>query len=222
MKNRSLKFISTTILSLYLSISNAEELTLFKDFHYGEDISNFTTKKGFMDCSSEFGQSALCIDNIKFFGYDFTAALLFSDEKLKRISLLSDFDESIYKTLIASLPKNGFHAVIIQGKSERFDVIEEYKNKDNIESFKSKITSFESVQLTKGQVTYCFIEQPAVEIKKYPNAVTAISKLPKQTREIDFSVVEEDDSAVMILTFSLPKVFIDEVKSSGRVSDEKF
>jgi hypothetical protein len=222
MKIKTLKALSTTIFGLYFSVSHADELPLFKDFQYGQNISEFTTKKDFTDCSEEVGQSAICTDNIKFFGYDFTAALLFSDKKLTRVSLVSDFDESKYKTLIASLPKNGFNLVVIQGKSDRLDVIEAFNQKESLDSFKSKLTSFESVQLSQGQVTYSFVERPAVELKQYPDAVTAINKSPRQTREIDFMVEEEDTPPQMILTFSLPKVFINEIKNGGRVSEEKF
>jgi hypothetical protein len=196
---------------------NAKGAVLFKQYKYGQSISEFPVGNEYEDCSADMGKLARCAEGIDFMGSQYSLALIFQDNALESVSLFTEFSEDIYRKLMASLPKNGFTLSVMQGESERLDVIETI-NKESRDVSISKISAFESINLSGGQLTYVFLESPIEDLKKYKGAVDAITKLPAKTRELDMTVAEDEESAQIVLKFGLPKITMRSVK----VSKEKF
>gem|GEM_PF-300143 len=205
------------------SFAGAKNTVLFKQYKYGQPISEFPIGSLYEDCSSDVGQSARCAGEVEFMGEKYSTTLVFSDSKLSSVSLVTDFSVETYGKLMASLPKNGFNLALMQGKSDRLDLIETASKGGQSQSdFISKISAFESVNINGGQLAYAFVELPRSELNKYKSTVDALMKMPSKTRELDLTVFEDDESAYIDLTFTLPKLALQELSASGEVSKEAF
>src|SRR3546814_1703292 len=67
--------------AMALCTSALADDALFKEHVYGAPFSKYSNQAGYYDCSVEIGATALCIDDVKFVGHAFTAALLFRSEE---------------------------------------------------------------------------------------------------------------------------------------------
>lgn len=204
-----------------ISSVDAKDATLFRQFKYGQPIRDFPVGSQYEDCSADIGQSARCVEEIEFMGEKYSAAFVFSDNELASVSLVANYSEETYRKVMASLPKNGFNLALMQGTTGRLDLIETI-NKEGQSAFVSKISGFESVNLQSGRLTYIFVELPGSELKEYKSAVDAVTKMPVKTRELDFTVSENDGAASIILKFTLPRLDIHKMSTSGKASTEKF
>jgi len=84
----------------------AAEVKLFKKYAYGAPVSEFNTQPGYYDCSADVGPGAICLDDVEFVGSKFTAALVFSGDKLYMLSLIREFDNDTYTKTMGALAKS--------------------------------------------------------------------------------------------------------------------
>ncbi|RUQ39249.1 MAG: hypothetical protein EKK69_09815 [Candidatus Competibacteraceae bacterium] len=229
-------FISTLLTITFLVITigfmpglfaqTTNNPSLFKEYIYDTPSSVFLEKDGYYDCSDDTGDAARCMDNVDFVGHKFTIHLMFTDQHLTSVTLITDdFNQDVYLRIAGALGKT-FTPCMLQGATERLDLIELARTSQSKSDFQSKMSSFESVNLSNGELTYIFVELPGSDIRGKKNAIEAIMSAPANTRTAELSVEEdtEDNSkATLSINFTLPKLSLE--KMNKKMSDapvEKF
>lgn len=179
------------------------EDALFKEHIYGASFSTYSNQAGYYDCSAEIGATALCVDDVKFVGHSFTAALLFSGEKLYMVSLLSSFEQQAYVQAVAALAKS-FALVSLADASSQLDLLD-LDRQNNRQDFAAKLSSYESVAANAGNLTYTFIEG-LDRAKKYPNVTTAVAAAKDNTRAAELVIMDDGADSILAIRFSFPKL----------------
>ena len=105
---------------------------------------------------------------------------------------------------------------MLQGATERLDLIELARTSQSKANFASKMSSFESANLSNGELTYIFVELPGSDLRGKKNAIEAIMSASANTRTAELSITEddtEDDSkATLLINFTLPKLSLEKMK----------
>lgn len=178
---------------------------LFKDYRYGSPVSEFNTQPGYYDCSAEVGPGAICLDDVDFIGRKFTAALIFSDDKLYMLSLISEFDVNTYTTMIGTLAKS-FSLVSMADGSSQLDLFDLARKSSSEGDFSAALNNYERVGLNAGNLTYSFIEGAGLLARKHTNATVALASVPDDTRSADVVVVSEGIESALVVRFAFPKL----------------
>jgi hypothetical protein len=186
------------------------EDNLFKKYAYDTPIANYTEAAGYYDCSTEIGATARCMDDVVFLDQKFTAALVFSGDKLMLVSLLAPYDYDLYGRAINALAKTFTLVSLTDGKSV-LDLVELAGKTKNKDDYTAKLTNYESVALTANDLTYSFVEglNPA-KVKRATNVHSVMNSAPDNIRTADLIIAGEDDESGIIIKFSFPK--LDEYK----------
>ncbi|EHY79641.1 hypothetical protein G7015_17170 [Pseudomonas kunmingensis] len=179
------------------------EDALFKEHIYGAPFSTYSNQAGYYDCSAEIGATALCVDDVKFVGHSFTAALLFSGEKLYMVSLLSSFEQQAYVQAVAALAKS-FALVSLADANSQLDLLD-LDRQNNRQDFAAKLSSYESVAANAGNLTYTFIEG-LDRAKKHPNVTTAVAAAKDNTRAAELVIMDDGADSILAIRFSFPKL----------------
>lgn len=179
------------------------EDALFKGYMYGAPFSTHSNQEGYYDCSAEIGATALCVDDVKFVGHSFTAALLFSGDKLYMVSLLSTFEQQAYVQAVAALAKS-FALVSLADASSQLDLLD-LDRRNNRQDFAAKLSSYESVAANAGNLTFTFIEG-LDRAKKHPNVTTAIGAAKDNTRVAELVIMDDGADSILAIHFSFPKL----------------
>lgn len=181
--------------------------TLFKDYKFGQTMSEIKKTGSFEDCSDFFEMPALCIKNVNFLDDKYDAGLLFEDNVLKSVCLYTEFNEESYMSLPASLEKNNFQLVILQDDKEKIDVIQASK-KQTRQNFLDKLTDFENRMLSGNDALIGFLEIKGVKkpVSQYTTSLELISDLPSSAREVDMNIITDDDGKrYLALSFTMVK-----------------
>jgi len=189
--------------AMALCTSALADDALFKEHVYGAPFSKYSNQAGYYDCSVEIGATALCIDDVKFVGHAFTAALLFSGDKLYMVSLLSGFEQQAYVQAVAALAKT-FALVSLADASSQLDLLD-LDRRSSRQDFAAKLSSYESVAANAGNLTYTFIEG-LDRAKKHPNVTTAVAAAKDNTRVAELVIIDDGADSILAVRFSFPKL----------------
>jgi hypothetical protein len=194
---------------------------LFKSYTFNAPLATFSESHGYYDCSEDLGGTARCLNDVEFLGHAFTAGLKFDAQRLMSVSLITEFDENLYFRVAGALGKT-FGLCALQGATDRLDLIELARNTKDQAALQSKLSTFESLNLKNGNLTYIYVERPIAELRSKKNAVDAILTAPSGTRTADLLVVVDESSAALIVTFNLPKLALQKIKKSMDAPVENF
>ncbi|WP_313054429.1 hypothetical protein [Pseudomonas lopnurensis] len=186
---------------------------LFKNYIYGAPLSEFNMQPGYYDCSAEVGLGAICLDDVDFIGRKFTAALIFSNDKLYMLSLLTEYDLDTYTTLIGTLAKS-FSLIALADGNSQLDLIDLAQKSRGKESFAATLNNYERVGLNAGNLTYSFIEGTDMLSRNFANATVALASAPDNIRSADMVVYSEGVESALIVRFAFPKL---ELKKAAQV-----
>ncbi|WP_339718668.1 hypothetical protein [Marinomonas primoryensis] len=194
---------------------------LFKDYLYGMADEGFSNNSAYYNCSEEFSVNALCLDDVSFLSTKFTIGLLFQEKRLQSVVLYTDFSEPTYLKTISALIKS-FQISSMQSKNKNLDIIELNYKKTKEANLRGIINSFESNALSEGLLTYTFLEIQEYKNDHAINLVDLIRKLPNSSRQVDFTVGEEQNETLLVLSFTLPALKLQQLQDIIRKPIEKF
>jgi hypothetical protein len=205
MKMKRLILMFACLLAGTTSLAQAEPTKLFKSWVFDSPISAYTKPEGYYDCSSDFGGPARCIDAVDFLGQPFGAVLSFNDQRLVSVMLVADFDQDLYVKAIGALAKT-FSMVLMRGSDDQLDLVDLIHTAGSADVYRTRVNDYEALNLSKSQLSYFFIEQPIAAIKARTSANDATLKAPADVRSAELMVTETDDQALLMITFSLPRL----------------
>lgn len=205
------------IASPTVSANLDSDMKLFKGYHYGTHIANFSESKGYHDCSQEVGDNAVCLSDVDFSGASFDLALFHEDKKVVSTTLYNYYTSELHQKLFANLIR-GFNLSAIQGKDELFDIIRGSKSEN---SFKSELTKFETTALNQGEISYIFIEKHA-NLANADDYTTAILSTPRGIRAIAYNITTVEGDVFIRLSFTLPQMDLERLKANYFKAKEDF
>lgn len=221
---KAIIFLLVCFTSLYCSpaIAANNSKKLFKTYEYGASQSKFTEKTGYYDCAAELGiEKAMCKKDIPFLGEKFTLALSFDNKKLQSVMLYKNFSQDVYIKLFAALSKD-FKLCAMKGKDDSVDLLNLSKNADSKSDFAALINTFESNNLTKGNLVYSFVETSTEQMRKHNSIPELLANLPDSARSADLLVYEEANEALVAVVFNYPKTILNKLKEQMKSPSEKF
>jgi len=182
------------------------EDNLFKKYAYDTPIAKYTEAAGYYDCSTDIGAPARCLDDVDFLDQKFTAALVFSGDKLMLVSLFAPYDHDLYGRAIGALAQTFTLVSLADGKSV-LDLVELAGKSKNKDEYTAKLTNYENVALVANDLTYSFIEglNPATA-KGATNAHSLMNAAPDNIRGADLIIAGDGDESSIIIKFSFPKL----------------
>ena len=219
--SRKISTVLGAVVGLLAGMQNAlADNNLFKGYAYHTPLENFTTAKGYYDCSAEIGGTARCIDDVDFVGTKFTGALIFSDGKLVMVSLVTPYEQGAYTKAYTTLSKT-FMLISMTDDKTLLDLVDLAATSKSKEQYLSKASSYENVALSAGNLTYTFLE--GAEVK--PNLKSALSLLavaPDTARSADLIVSGQGAEAFLIMRFSYPKFEMNKAVKAAQEPAEAF
>lgn len=177
---------------------------LFKKYAYDTPIAKYTEAAGYYDCSADIGATARCRDDVDFLDQKFTAALLFSGDKLMLVSLFAPYDRDLFGRAIGALAKTFTLVSLADGKS-MLDLVESARKAKNKDEYTAKLTNYENVALAANNLTYSFVEGVAPD-SGAANIHSLMQSAPANVRGADLIVTGEGDESSIIIKFSFPKL----------------
>ncbi|WP_439821954.1 hypothetical protein ACSPX5_14045 [Pseudomonas sp. HLG18] len=218
-----LKKLASSVLVAGTLLASAQgafaEEKLFKNYVYQTPLAKFTEAAGYYDCSEDVGGTARCIDDVDFLEEKFTVALIFSGDKLMMVSLISPFDQNLYVKAVAGLSKS-FTLVSMSDDKSVLDLVDTTRKAKSREEFSAKITNFEQVGLTGGNLTYTFLE--GVNAKGQPNAVSALAAAPENTRSAELVLAGQGADAGLLIRFTFPRLEANKILAEAKKPIEEF
>ncbi|MDP9514752.1 hypothetical protein [Pseudomonas protegens] len=208
--------VGVGMLGSALSASAADNL--FKSYAYGSPMSSYTKAKGYYDCSEILGGTAKCLDGVEFLGKEFTAGLVFSNSKLIMVSLMSEYDQSLFATAIGSIGKT-FRLTSISDSKSHLDVVELAAKASSRDEFASRLSNYEAAALAGGNVTYTLLEGVG---KKNTNTTSLLAASPDNTRAAEIMLVSEEGDTGLIIRFSYPKFESNKISEAAKKPVESF
>lgn len=201
---------------LCISASAAESPKLFKSYAYDAPLSQFPVGEQFYDCTADHGVTARCSDAESFLGHSFEMILKFHNEGLASVTLATLFDQQIYLKAIGALHRD-FGLIMLQGKTDRLDIIDLIRQSRGKAAYEPRINEYESLNLSQGQLTYTFIEQPKEAYRNHKTAIAAVMNAPGTARVVEMMAMEDEENAILGLVFSLPR--LDKEKLERTIKD---
>ncbi|MBV7574621.1 hypothetical protein KW846_18105 [Pseudomonas sp. PDM32] len=208
-------------MGIFTGMQNAlAEDNLFKNYVYDTPIAKYTEAAGYYDCSTEVGATARCMDDVDFLDQKFTAALVFSGDKLMLVSLFAPYDRDLFGRAIGALAKTFTLVSLTDGKSV-LDLIELAGKAKSKDEYTAKLTNYENVALTANDLTYSFVEglTPA---KGASNVHSLMNSAPANIRGADLIVSGEGDESSIIIKFSFPKLDENKLVQQAKKPVESF
>ena len=219
--SRKISTVLGAVVGLLAGMQNAlADNNLFKGYAYHTPLENFTTAKGYYDCSAEIGGTARCIDDVDFVGTKFTGALIFSDGKLVMVSLVTPYEQGAYTKAYTTLSKT-FMLISMTDDKTLLDLVDLAATSKSKEQYLSKASSYENVGLSAGNLTYTFLE--GAEVK--PNLRSALSMLavaPDTARSADLIISGQGPETNLIMRFAYPKFEINKAVKEAQEPAEAF
>jgi hypothetical protein len=182
-------------------------LTLFKDYKFGQPMSDFSNNGEYEDCTDFFEQSALCKEGVTFLDNNFSSGLLFKDSKLEAVILDTEYDEEILSKILLSLPENNFYPVLARDSKKTIDIANMINTKGQ-DVLQEELTSLEERMPFESEVSISYVEMKNIsnKNKKFNNVLEVFNGLPKESRELTINIIEDEDGTkYMFLNFRLAK-----------------
>ncbi|AZL68169.1 MULTISPECIES: hypothetical protein [Pseudomonas] len=209
------------VMGMLTGMQNAvAEDNLFKKYAYDTPIAKYTEAAGYYDCSTEIGATARCLDDVDFLDQKFTAALLFSGDKLMMVSLFAPYDRDLFGRAIGALAKTFTLVSLADGKSV-LDIIEFAGKAKNKDEYTAKLTNYENVALAANELTYSFVEGLTPD-KRAANVHSLMKSAPANIRGADLIVSGEGDESSIIIKFSFPKLDENKLVQQAKKPVESF
>lgn len=209
------------VMGMLTGMQNAvAEDNLFKKYAYDTPIAKYTEAAGYYDCSTEIGATARCLDDVDFLDQKFTAALLFSGDKLMMVSLFAPYDRDLFGRAIGALAKTFTLVSLADGKSV-LDIIEFAGKAKNKDEYTAKLTNYENVALAANELTYSFVEGITPD-KRAANVHSLMKSAPANIRGADLIVSGEGDESSIIIKFSFPKLDENKLVQQAKKPVESF
>ncbi|NWA11969.1 hypothetical protein [Pseudomonas gingeri] len=205
----------TTGLALITSIQTASAgVNLFKDYTYGTSIDKYTRSAGYYDCSNA-EQTGRCTDGVSFVGQNFTAALIFRENRLDSVALIAPYQQSLYQKVSDALGKS-FNIISMENEKSFIDMVT-LRNTATQDGYVKKFMAFEEKALATGDLTYTYLEVPETVGFKDVDAILKAS--PEDVRRAAVRLLSNNQSASLVVRFELPNV---NYKHAAAQSDETF
>ncbi|MFJ3448283.1 hypothetical protein ACIPM0_08655 [Pseudomonas sichuanensis] len=209
------------VMGMLTGMQNAmAEDNLFKKYAYDTPIAKYTEAAGYYDCSTDIGATARCLDDVDFLDQKFTAALLFSGDKLMMVSLFAPYDRDLFGRAIGALAKTFTLVSLADGKSV-LDIIEFAGKAKNKDEYTAKLTNYENVALAANELTYSFVEGITPD-KGAANVHSLMKSAPANIRGADLIVSGEGDESSIIIKFSFPKLDENKLVQQAKKPVESF
>jgi hypothetical protein len=192
---------------------------LFKNYVYDSPSASYTEAAGYRDCSSQVGATAKCIE-LTFVEHKFTASLVFKNDKLAMVSLLSPVDRELYLRAMDAVKKNFDMAAISDGKT-LLDLLYLASKSTSAEDAATQFSNYESAALNAGNITYTFIEN-GMSISGAENFRHLVELAPANTRTVDIVINGIGNDAYLIIKFSFPKLDQKKLDLQSRKPVESF
>ena len=194
---------------------------LFKEYRYDAQEQEFANIDAYYDCSEDVGAPALCIDEVGFLSAQFAGVLTFQDKRLRSVSLIAEFSETLYQRVVAALVQK-FQLAVLQSDNDRLDLIALRREISNQSELTARVSAFESVALTQGMLTYAFLDTKNKASGLAKNVVELIQQLPEDAREVDLTVGEDAYDSWLTVKFMLPVLQIKQTEQLLRKPTEDF
>jgi len=198
------KFMKFLLIFLICTINLIADESIFQDYKYNMSKQELVKRNGIFDCSKEFGDNSLCKEE-EFIGIK--AAYLFKlmDNKLKEVTVIVDYADDNHIKLFQAINKN-FVLVALKNKKSMLDVINSYKS--DYEHTAAKVSEFESIGLSNGELTYIFFDKSSINenTKKSKNLYEAMTNASINLREVDYRITSNKKNSFIFLSFTLPKL----------------
>lgn len=203
------------------SINASENPRLYKKYVFGEKRKKITKQIKTYDCSSLFESGAICKDDERLFGVNYTIAFRFTNNILVSVALVTKFDLTTHLKTIQQFSKTFTPIAIKDSTGKIFDITKNTK-KFNRGKFAVKFNRFEQMAMASGDVTYVFLEKAktAKIMRRSRNYLAAIKNSPKDVRELDYLITSIDNVEYTIISFTTPLFFLDYVKSLSQKKGE--
>tara|TARA_R110000764_G_scaffold88571_1_gene169700 strand:- start:3828 stop:4487 length:660 start_codon:yes stop_codon:yes gene_type:complete len=216
-----LRFTIFTVGFLFGITAHGTGPQLFKDYNQGSMYEDYAGVATFYDCSAEVGTPALCNDGVNFLSSEFTEVLVFQDNELQSVSLVSEFSEPLYQKVFAAL-YGKFSLSLLQSSTDQLDLIKLKLESKNESEFMAQLTEFESIALNQGDLTYVFFDTERRSSGQVANITELIHKLPEKAREIDLLIAEDEYDAWLTMKFTLPVLQVKNIEKLLRQPMEDF
>jgi hypothetical protein len=217
-------FIFTGLLLMFVVSASANADTkLYKEYKFGMQKAEIMKEFNVYDCSEEFENGALCLNEQKFAGEDIEIGFRFLNNKLVTVILFSEFTEDNYINFIGALSSK-FQLITIESADKKIDFIVQMKKFKKAEFLKN-ITDFEQQALASGNIKYTFIEKDSFEklVRSSVNAVEMIMKSDNSTRAIEYIIAEVDENTVAgLIQFSAPKKSLQLIQEKSKQKYDDF
>jgi len=163
----------------------------------------------------------MCKDDTAFVTEKFKLILMFENKKLYSVSLFKDFSQDIYLKLFGTLT-NDFKLCAMKGNDSSMDLLNLADNVNSRSDFEAQVNNFENSNLTKGQLTYSFVETTPEKMRKFKSVPELIRNLPDSARSAELVVYQEGNESAIAVTFSFPKTLLNKLKEQQKLHHEKF
>lgn len=211
------------VMGMLTGMQNAVgEDNLFKKYAYDTPIAKYNQAAGYYDCSTEVGATARCLDDVDFLDQKFTAALVFSGDKLMSVSLIAPFDRDLYGRAIGALAKTFTLVSLTDGKSV-LDLVELASKAKNKDEYTAKLSNYENAALGGDGLTYSFVEGLTLaKVKGATSVHNMMTSAPANTRGADLIISDDGDESRIIISFSFPKLDENKLVQQAKKPVESF
>lgn len=196
---------------------------LYKEYKFGMQKAEIMKGSKVYDCSEEFENGALCLNEQKFAGEKVDIGFRFHDNKLITVVLFSEFTNNNYINFIGAL-NSKFQLITIENGSKNIDFIVQMKKFKRAEILKN-MSDFEQQALAGGNIKYTFIDKDSFEklVRSSANAVEMIMKSNNSMRAVEYIIAEADENTVDgLIQFSAPKKSLQLIQEKSKQKNDDF
>ncbi|MCG8296447.1 hypothetical protein [Pseudomonas entomophila] len=195
---------------------------LFKDYAYDSPQSAYTQAQGFEDCSDWVGKPALCRDGATFLGEDFSEALVFTNGKLRMVTLYTHETDGLVDKVVTAMAKSFVMTIFANGKTE-MDLIKLASSAKNREEVVNTLTSFQSEAVASGNYSATFIESFELPKKKPTDVIQLMMAAPENVRIAQLQVMgDANGESTVMVRFAYPKLDSKAAAKQVKAADEAF
>ncbi|QRY77851.1 hypothetical protein JVX91_19905 [Pseudomonas sp. PDNC002] len=177
--------------------------SLFEQYNFGVTQSRFGEQQGYVECLQSMGLVARCRDGVEYAGERFRLALIFQRQKLGEAVLYADYDEDVFRRVLASLAKQ-YMLVSISSEHDSKDILSYTLDPDRSDSTTRAIGEFEAKSLKEGLVTYRLYERLDRYISSGRSAAQVMARLPAGIRVAEVTVKRSASQGWLFVKFSRP------------------
>lgn len=205
---------------IYLNtIVSAETVKLYKHYTFGMSKDSIKKEINVYDCSKDFEQGALCINEQKFVGENVEIGFRFINNKLVTVILFTEFTNENYIKFVGAL-NSKFQLLTMESNQKKIDFLVQMKKYERA-VFLKNITDFEQNGLSNGNIKYTFVDKNIfLKLGKSSSNITdLVMKANENIRAVEYIIAEDENNAYGLIQFSAPKKSLALLKAKQKYED---